>query len=41
MPIVTFYTDDIIILKGASDPDSLIESLEELSNVDHWLISTK
>ena len=30
------YADDTIILKGASDPDSLIASLErELSNVDH------
>ena len=31
-----FYADDTIILKGASDPDSLIASLEsELSNGDH------
>ena len=29
-----------IILKGASDPNSLIKSLErELNNVDRWLIS--
>ena len=36
------YADDTIILKGASDPDSLIASLErELSNVDHWLSINK
>ena len=36
------YADDTIILKGASDPDSLIESLErELSNVDHWISINK
>ena len=32
------YADDTMILKGAPDPDSLIESLDrELNNVDHWL----
>ena len=42
MPIVHLYADDTIILKGASDPDSLIASLErELSNVDHWLSINK
>ena len=36
------YTDDTIILICASDPDSLIASLErELSNVDHWLSINK
>ena len=36
------YADDTIILKGASDPDSLIASLErELSNVDQWLSINK
>ena len=36
------YADDTIILKSASDPDSLIASLErELSNVDHWLSINK
>ena len=36
------YADDTIIVKGASDPDSLIASLErELSNVDHWLSINK
>ena len=43
MPIVILYADDdTIILKGASDPDSLIASLErELNNVDHWLSINK
>ena len=43
MPIV-IYTQMayIIILKGASDTDSLFESLErELCNVDHWLSINK
>ena len=32
------YADDTIILKSASDPDSLISNLErELLNVDQWL----
>ena len=32
------YADDTIILKSASDPDSLISSLErEILNVDQWL----
>ena len=32
------YADDTIIVKSASDPDSLISSLErELLNVDQWL----
>ena len=36
------YADDTIILKGASDPYSLIESLErKLRNVDHWLSINK
>ena len=36
MPIVIYMQMTTIILKGASDPDSLIASLErELSNVDH------
>ena len=36
------YADDTIILKSASDPDSLISSLErELLNVDQWLSINK
>ena len=36
------YADDTIILKGASDPESLIESPErQLSNVGHWLSINK
>ena len=32
------YADDTILIQSASDPDSLIESLErELLNVDNWL----
>ena len=42
MPIFALYADDTIILKDASDPDSLIKSLErELNNVDHWLSINK
>ena len=36
------YADDTIIIKSASDPDSLISSLErELLNVDQWLSINK
>ena len=36
------YADDTIIVKSASDPDSLISSLErELLNVDQWLSINK
>ncbi len=36
------YADDTIIIKNASDPDSLISSLErELVNVDQWLSKNK
>ena len=36
------YADDTIIIQSASDPDSLIESLErELERVDFWLNTNK
>ena len=36
------YADDTIIVKSASDPDSLTSSLErELLNVDQWLSINK
>ena len=36
------YADDTIFIQSASDPDSLIESLErKLLNIDNWLESNK